>query len=383
MADASPPPEPLRPRGALYAIDLLRFGAAMLVLLFHYFAGYASPGHRLASRFLDPSVLPDAAKAYAGYGWVGVEIFFVISGYVIAISARGSTALPFARRRVLRLWPAALICATLSLALLWPFDPRWVHLNEYWRSAILWPWGDYIDDSFWTLGVECAFYGLVTLLLWLSPGRDRMEWLALTLGGSSLAFWATGGDIAALDARGEQLLLLQHGCFFAIGILLHRWHAGRRGWWRAAAMLAFCIVGAAEIGRITRYTAYGIHTELLPWAGPAMLAVGLAIVAMSPRWQPMLERHLPRRPVLLLGLATYPLYLIHQTIGLLLIAALLETGLTYVLAALLALVAITGIALLIAAWAEPWLRGLMSRAIRRPNRDPERDSRPTASPTGG
>ncbi len=379
------PTRNLRPRGALYAINLLRFGAAMLVLLFHYFAGYASPGHRLAARFIDQGLLPGAGRLYAGYGWIGVEIFFVISGYVIAISAHGSAALPFARRRVLRLWPAALICATLSLAFLWPFDPRLLHLDEYWRSAMLWPWGKYIDDSYWTLALECVFYTLVALILWLSPGRDRIEWLAALLGLVSLAYWTGGSNIAGLSLRGEQLLMLTHGCFFALGILLHRWHAGHRGLWRALALSILIGTGIAEILNINRLTGIGMRIAYPVWVAPTIFLAGLGVVALSPRIQPWLERHLPRRPVLLLGLATYPLYLIHQTLGLILIGGLLELGMAYIPAALIALTAITATALVIAAWAEPRLRQLLSRVLpfSPPSHGPAPDRRPNASPTGG
>ena len=375
----------LRPRGALYAIDLLRFAAAMLVVLFHYFAGYASPGHPLAARFLDPALLPQTGKTLAGYGWIGVEIFFVISGYVIAISTHGSQALPFARRRLLRLWPAALLCATLTLALLWPVDPRALHLGEYWRAALLWPWGPYIDGSYWTLAVEAVFYALVALLLLAAQGRDLTGWLAMAIGAASAAFWINGGNIERLDLRSEQLLLLQHGCFFALGILLHRWHAGHRGWWAAAAMAGLLATGLTEIERISRYTSYGIQTQLLDWAGPALFLLSVTIVALSPRMQSALEALLPRRPVLLLGLATYPLYLLHQTMGLVLIGGLLRSGLPYISAALLTLLAVTALALAIANWAEPWLRQLMDRALpfSPRSRGPAPDRHPNASPRDG
>ncbi len=379
------PTDTLRPRSALYAIDLLRFAAAMLVLLFHFFAGYSSPGHKLASRLIDQSLLPDFGRLYAGYGWIGVEIFFVISGYVIAISAHGSRALPFARRRLLRLWPAALICASLTLACLMPVDQKPSHFEEYARSALLWPWGEYIDGSYWTLGVESVFYALVALLLWVGARRSGIEALALALGAASLLYWNGLSTELALDRRDAQLLLLPHGCFFALGILLHRWHAGHRGWWRAAAMLAMIGTGVQEILFISRATGIGMHIAYPRWIGPLIFFIGLAIIAFSPRLQPMLERYLPRAPVLLLGLATYPLYLIHQTLGLVLISALLKAGLSYVPAALITLAAITGIALLIASTAEPWLRALLSRVLpfSPPSRAPAPDTRPSASRTDG
>jgi exopolysaccharide production protein ExoZ len=52
---------------------------------------------------------------FTWFGWVGVEVFFVISGFVITNSARGASPIEFLKGRVLRLYPAAWICATLSL----------------------------------------------------------------------------------------------------------------------------------------------------------------------------------------------------------------------------------------------------------------------------
>ncbi len=379
------PTERLRPPGALYAIDLLRFAAAVLVVLFHYFAGYASPGHRLAARFLDPALLPQPGKEIAGYGWIGVEIFFVISGYVIAISAHGSRGLPFARRRLLRLWPAALICATLSLMVLWPFDPRPLHLGQFVRAAMLWPWGDYIDDSYWTLAIESTFYALVALLLWISPAKDRIAWLAAALGTVSFIFWIRGGHIAGVTPRSQELLLLTHGCYFAIGILLHRWHAGHRGPLRAAMLAVLLYPALVAIYVRNGSTSYGIQTWYNWRIAAALFSGAVVIIALSPRLQPLLERRLPRRPVLLLGLATYPLYLIHQTLGLVLIGALLGTGLGYVPAALTTLAIVTALALAIAAWAEPALRRVLDRALpfSPPSRGRAPDTGPSASPTGG
>jgi len=58
------------------------------------------------------------AHAGAWLGWVGVEIFFVLSVFVIAYSAEGSSAFSFFRSRILRLMPAVWICASLVFAVL-------------------------------------------------------------------------------------------------------------------------------------------------------------------------------------------------------------------------------------------------------------------------
>src|SRR5437868_3423911 len=124
-----------RPRQPLLALDLLRFAAAMLVVAFHLLVAHRS----------------GRGGPIAENGWVGVQIFFVLSGYVIARSANGSTAGAFAERRLLRLWPAALVCASLSglaigLSGAAPTDLGWRWL----ASSMLYPSAHQIDGSYWT-----------------------------------------------------------------------------------------------------------------------------------------------------------------------------------------------------------------------------------------
>ena len=94
----------------LFGLDLLRLLAAALVVLNHFGAF--------------SSARPDVGKPFAfpilhfatGFGWVGVEIFFVISGFVIALSARGATPDGFIKRRALRIFPALWICSLVIIA---------------------------------------------------------------------------------------------------------------------------------------------------------------------------------------------------------------------------------------------------------------------------
>src|SRR6201987_2791882 len=71
---------------------------------------------------LEPCVAADvlfpAAAPFTWFGWVGVEIFFVISGFVIANSASKSSPTEFLLGRALRLYPAVWVCATATLIVL-------------------------------------------------------------------------------------------------------------------------------------------------------------------------------------------------------------------------------------------------------------------------
>ena len=94
----------------LYELDLLRFLAAIAVVFFHY-------------TFLNSinSELTPTYPALEGifkYGYLGVELFFMISGFVILLTAMKTTAVEFTISRIKRLYPAfwvALIITTLAI----------------------------------------------------------------------------------------------------------------------------------------------------------------------------------------------------------------------------------------------------------------------------
>src|SRR5438445_3272534 len=87
-------------------LDLLRFLAAFWVMLFHYtFRGPRDAGLPASFPFLDH---------FTRYGYLGVHVFFILSGFVILLTAYEKNALGFALARFIRLYPAYWICVTLT-----------------------------------------------------------------------------------------------------------------------------------------------------------------------------------------------------------------------------------------------------------------------------
>jgi peptidoglycan/LPS O-acetylase OafA/YrhL len=100
-------------REPIYGLDLLRFAAAMLVTLYHFRFRLPESGDMMVAYLRTPKPLPVADTGW-WFCWIGVQVFFVISGLVIAYSVEGTSRAQFVRSRVARLLPAMLICATVA-----------------------------------------------------------------------------------------------------------------------------------------------------------------------------------------------------------------------------------------------------------------------------
>src|SRR3954469_8577552 len=93
--------------GRVPALDLLRLVAVLGVMAFHY--GFRGP----TAQDVTHVALPELA-AFGRYGFLGVSVFFVISGFVISYSAEGRTGPGFAIARAARIYPTYLLCMTLT-----------------------------------------------------------------------------------------------------------------------------------------------------------------------------------------------------------------------------------------------------------------------------
>lgn len=352
-----------RPRNALIALDLLRFAAAAMVMAFHYGVVWMSDDSPLTIRLLAGVDRHGFSDPVSRNGWVGVEIFFVLSGYVIAMSARGASAGDFAWRRMLRLWPGALVCASLTAVALWASGVPLTQVAPAWiASGMLWPGTPQVDGSYWTLGVEIAFYALVAALL--AAGRWRPLAVARVLMAGGLLFWgwslATGFAGMALRERWQELLLLRHGCLFALGIMIEERHRTPAAVDIAAMAPAF-LCGAIAVWFTALATAAGGHLPPTPLAAVTIYAAGVAVVALAPRLQPTLARWRLARPAVALGLATYPLYLLHQRIGHVLIGHVERAGVPHGATLMLVAAAMIGASLVVATRVEPWIRAAFRR----------------------
>lgn len=185
-----------------YEIDLLRFVAAISVVIYHYtFIGATRSNY-------NPLVFPEFAPI-TKYGYLGVELFFIISGYVVLLSAQGKTVRQFFVSRVTRLYPAYWVACTLTflVKIVWgagtnaslPMTDdlgagpmQYVYNMTMLQSFI----GiRNMDGPYWSLAVEITFYFLISLLIGYYLLRYVDWFLLLWLGYVALPKLAYGGTL--------------------------------------------------------------------------------------------------------------------------------------------------------------------------------------------
>ncbi len=279
-------------------------------------------------------------------GYIGVDIFFVISGFLITShllrehDRRGTISLPkFYARRAKRLLPAALLVAVTSLAasLVWVPAERWERIARevFAASAYFENWMlaltsvDYSAQSeaatpvqhYWSLSVEEQFYlvwpAVILLVGWLAARRGargvRPALLASTivlgLGSFGFGLWLTDVDssVAYFHTLVRGWEFLAGGLLAFVGTRIERFLARRGGdalrgvaHWAALAALAFAAF------RFTPETPFPGAWALIPVSATALL---IATGSDAPAWSPL--RWLAWRPVQYVGDISYSLYLWH------------------------------------------------------------------------
>jgi peptidoglycan/LPS O-acetylase OafA/YrhL len=353
-------------------LDLLRFAAAFAVMLYHLaFWSWAFPAGQVALASKGLADFRDWPLITA-VGWIGVQVFFVISGFVIATSAANSSASRFFISRFTRLVPAAWVCATITLIawLLIDVGTPSSHLRAYAKSVAFVPIPAWIDSVYWTLGVEIAFYALVLALV----ASNRFRWLKpvmCAIGLVSSLFWF-GYGYAAMDresalfewfsavqwSRLAQLSLLHHGVFFAIGVLLWMQLMRKSSRDQLLWLLLFIAGGCMQISADSNLKFEKTGFVLSPllacaiWLGALLLLFWM--VKNNDR-----VRALPERALLTLrrlGLVTYPLYLLHNVTGGAVLGALLGWGFGATDALLLTIVLIIALSWWVSVTPEPALQ---------------------------
>jgi peptidoglycan/LPS O-acetylase OafA/YrhL len=284
-------------------IDLLRLVAALSVVFFHYsFRGYAADGMTVM-----PYPLLEPVAKYCGFG---VELFFMISGFVILMTASAGSLRSFVVSRIVRLYPAFWACCTLTfLATLAIGAPRYTAtLGQYLVNMTM--LSEFVgvrpmDGVYWSLFVEMRFYALVSLVLVVGRIRQAQVFLALWLAAAIV--------LVALDIdKFRTFLIVDHAAFFIAGATFYLvWAQGPTP--GRAVMIAVSWVLAlyrTMHGLPSLEQHYHAAMSSLVVAGEITSFFVVMLLVALRRTGPV-----GRRSWLTAGALTYPLYLLHEYIG--------------------------------------------------------------------
>ncbi|MBU6370910.1 MAG: acyltransferase [Patescibacteria group bacterium] len=303
-------------------LDVLRFFAVSWVLSFHYFLGYSG------------------VLAFYRYGNLGVQIFFIISGFVIAFSIQEKTLRRFAASRFVRLYPLFWFTC-IATFLVTVFIHQQVSLKNFFLSMTMLGQAlgvtSFVDAVYWSLTVELFFYGFIALFShFFSFSKIRLfywSWFGIVL-----LFYLFHKD----DDVFGKLLLVRHASYFIFGgmlaLIVEQIDLKRQPWiWDVAFSGAVAIFATAINARsLPPYFVPNPADHFWVTFINAAMFVVIPLVIFAVRTLP----HKINTFVIILGGITYPLYLIHQRIGMIIeskLALYVNSTVAYVLAIVMVL----------------------------------------------
>ncbi|MFE9957861.1 acyltransferase family protein [Micromonospora sp. NPDC005299] len=283
----------------LLVLDGLRLGAAVMVVAYHLVGDKLRVWHGAsgASAF-------GPLHSASTYGFLGVQLFFIISGFVICMSAWGRPVGDFFVSRVVRLYPAYWFAVLLAAGVL-VLVPMKREIQGREVLANLTMMQDFLgvahlDLSYWTLTVEMIFYLLFAVVV--ARGLTYRRVVAFC------AVWTVASLVVPKFDHSwlTTVTAAGHSSYFIAGVALYLIH--RFG----PNLLLWSIVGLSWLIALSRLL--GIAKTRGVAFTPAAVIVTVFFLVMAAvalhrlRWV--------RWPwVATAGALTYPLYLVHQTVG--------------------------------------------------------------------
>jgi peptidoglycan/LPS O-acetylase OafA/YrhL len=333
-------------QGRFAALDGLRGIAISWVVLYHAF-----------SRWPEIYTYGDlyAHNELFRTGKVGVQLFFLISGFVIFMTLdRSKNMGEFLWRRWLRLWPAMFAVSTLLFATaplffrpsgtptLRDLLPGLTLIEPDWWAALIGSPQNYLEGSFWSLYVEVKFYLVVGVLYFVAGSRIAIGALVAAFLAPKFA-GALIPSIAPTVYGAANLLGSWHWGWFAAGALFYKGQSAR---WLMIPATCLALLAASGLEQGLRV------------AG----VVAVALFASS-----MLSRHVQafcsQRIFLFLGAVSYPLYLVHENtmVGLIRDLGMLAPSIPALLLPVLPTLFVIGIAWILTVYVEPVVRQFLKQ----------------------
>jgi len=292
-----------------HELDLIRFIAALVVVLFHYFfRGNAGNTPYTNIRF---SHNIDLIK----YGYLGVDLFFIISGFVILMTARNNIPTKFIRSRFLRLYPVYWLCLLITaLFIAVSRDNAFsISLPQILGNLTMIQEAlkiESIDGVYWSLFVELKFYALVTVAMLLNVLRFTksllIAWIAITI--FERVFFNS------LYIR--YFFITEWSPYFIAGAI---YYLVRMEGWCSVKLTTLALSIAMSLHNALAKMYNLEETLLTTYSYPTIISIILLIYLLMGLVATNRLNIANRKQMFMLGAVSYPLYLLHQFIGYILI----------------------------------------------------------------
>ncbi|WP_162260619.1 acyltransferase [Terrabacter sp. Root85] len=328
------------PDSRIGVLDGLRGVAALAVVLYHYF-------------FRSAEFYPELGDPVRWFwpGQYGVQLFFIISGFVIYLTLERSTLRSFAVSRFIRLYPIYWVCVALTGACvaLFGLSGRETTFLEWLANLTMFQryFGvAQVDGAYWTLAAELGFYVQVAFLFYAGLLRCQRSIVYLYV-------WVFGTFAIVYSSR-----------FLPFEV----YASGIRALAPGLVWMPLFVMGVAFFKiwdgdhRLLTLSLPAVSLMLLAPHGPTVLLATLTVgaVFVVVMWTPLGEP-LTKRPLVFLGEISYVLYLVHQNLGYIVILKLSELGMSHWTAALVALLGIIPLAAMLTYVVDVPLRRILKR----------------------
>ncbi|WP_293264287.1 acyltransferase [Neptunomonas sp.] len=294
-------------------LDVFRGLAALSVVLFHYTTRYDQVyQHTTPAAFSVP------------WGHLGVQFFFIISGFVIFMTLEKCHSWKdFSVSRLSRLYPAywAAVLLTFTIGYLFPLPDQNLTFSQLIVNLTMLQSFFYVpavDGVYWSLAWELNFY-FVMLFLFLTSRIKMMNLIApLWLSGMIITYFLLATNID-VPWRIQTFFVLQFTHLFIAGIYFYKWKQEGISFYKLFILLS-CLAAELITGNIVS-SAFSASFFIL-----FSLAINNKL------------NFIKKKPLIWLGSISYTLYLVHQMIGFKIIYTLEKTGLTSSLSIFIALI---------------------------------------------
>ncbi|MHA7157099.1 acyltransferase family protein [Glutamicibacter endophyticus] len=289
-------------------LDGLRITAALTVVFYHYTAwGHSHWGTKAPDAW---PILSEITR----YGSIGVQLFFLISGFVILMSVQGKSVLQFVASRAGRLYPAywlAVLAAAVLTFILWPEASDGRTTGDILPNLTMMQTAMDVrdlDGVYWTLWAELRFYFLLGIMLALGWTKSHHIMLLSVLWPAVGLYFKFTGATTSME-----WVLGQYSSLFCIGMLLFVIYTEGSSLTRWLLIGVNTLIASYHTGLKGAFdSSYLSGLEVPAWHFALLCTLCVAVVALC-TVTPL--NRVYSRWLVFAGSLTYPLYLIHELWG--------------------------------------------------------------------